>query len=85
MLYVITPAESYKAKRLRRNPEAMVAPCSARGAPRGDAMPAQVEFLPPDEYPRIDRLMKERYRVRGAVITPIDEHGGAYLAISSRA
>ena len=97
VLYVITPAQSYKAKRLRRNPEAMVAPCSARGTPKGDAIPAHVAFLPPDEYPRIDRLMKERYRVRGAVIMPIyrlvmklrgrpiDEHGGAYLAISSRA
>ena len=96
-LFVITPADSYKAKRLRRNPVAMVAPCTARGTPRGDAIPAQVEFLPPDEYARIDRLMAEKYRVRRVVImpiyrlvkklrgTPIDAHGAAYLAISSRA
>ena len=96
-LYVMTPAESYKAKRLRRNPAATVAPCTARGTPKGDPIPAQVEFLPPDEYARVDRLMAERYRVRRVLIMPIyrlvmklrgkpiDEHGGAYLAITSRA
>jgi PPOX class probable F420-dependent enzyme len=48
-LLVITPAESYKARRLRRNPAAMVAPSTARVKAKGDAIPAQVEFLPPDE------------------------------------
>ena len=96
-LYVITPAESYKAKRLRRNPLATVAPSTARGTPTGDAVPAQVAFLPPEEFARIDRLMAERYKVRRLLImpiyrlvmrlrgTPIGEHGGAYLEISSRA
>ena len=96
-LFVVTPAESYKARRLRRNPLAMVAPSTARGKPKADAIPAQVEFLPPDEYARVDRLIAERYPVRRVLImpiyrlvmklrgTPIDEHGGAYLAISSRA
>jgi PPOX class probable F420-dependent enzyme len=95
-LFVITPAQSHKARRLRRNPLATVAPCTARGKPTGDAMPAQVEFLPPDRYAHVDRLMAERYRIRRLLIMPvyrlvmrlrgrpIDEHGGAYLAISSR-
>ena len=95
-LFVITPAQSYKAKRLRRNPAATVAPCTARGTPKGDPIPVRVEFLPPDEYARVDRLMAERYRVRRLLImpiyrlvmrlrgTPIGEHGGAYLAITSQ-
>jgi general stress protein 26 len=33
-LFVTTTADSYKAKRLRRNPAAMVAPCTARGLPQ---------------------------------------------------
>ena len=94
-LFVVTPADSYKAKRLRRNPAAMVAPSTARGKPKGDAIPAHVEFLPPDEHARVDRLMAEKYRVRRVLIMPIyklvmklrgkpiDAHGGAYLAITS--
>jgi PPOX class probable F420-dependent enzyme len=94
-LFVITPAQSYKAKRLRRNPAAAVAPSTARGRPTGDPIPAQVEFLPPDQYARVDRLMAEKYRIRRLLImpvyrlamrlrgTPIDAHGAAYLAITS--
>jgi uncharacterized protein len=94
-LFVITGAASYKAKRLRRNPAAMVAPCTARGIPKGDAIPAQVEFLPPEEQARVDRLMAEKYRVDRLLILPMyrlvsklhgkprDERGGAYLAITS--
>jgi PPOX class probable F420-dependent enzyme len=94
-LFVITPAESYKAKRLRRNPAATVAPSTARGKPKGDAIPVHVEFLPSDEYAQVDRLMAEKYRVRRVLIMPIyrlvmklrgkpiDAHGAAYLAITS--
>lgn len=94
-LFVITGADSYKAKRLRRNPAALVAPCTARGIPKGDAIPAQVEFLAPEEHARVDRLMAEKYRVDRLLILPIyrlvsklrrkprDERGGAYLAITS--
>ena len=94
-LFVITAARSYKAKRLRRNPAAMVAPCTARGVPRGDAIPVEVEFLPPEEHARVDRLIAEKYRVDRVLILPIyrlvmklrgkpiDDRGGAYLAITS--
>lgn len=94
-LFVTTAADSYKAKRLRRNPAAMVAPCTARGVPKGDAIPVQVEFLPPEEHVRIERLMREKYRLDRILILPIyrlalrlrgkpiDERSGAYLAITS--
>jgi PPOX class probable F420-dependent enzyme len=94
-LFVTTAAGSYKAKRLRRNPAAMVAPCTARGLPKGDAIPVQVEFLPSDEHARVDRLMAKKYRIDRVLILPIyrlvmklrgkpiDERGGAYLAITS--
>lgn len=94
-LFVTTAADSYKAKRLRRNPAAMVAPCTARGVQKGDAIPVQVAFLPPDEHERVDRLMAEKYRLDRVLILPIyrlvtklrgkptEERTGAYLAITS--
>src|SRR5687767_12495605 len=94
-LFVITPAESWKAKRLRRNPAAALAPSAARGRPKGEAIPAHVEFLPPEEWDRVDRLMAEKYRIRRRLIMPvyrlvmklrgrpIDAHGAAYLAITA--
>lgn len=94
-LYVVTPADSYKARRLRRNPSATVAPSTARGRPTGEPIPVRVEFLGPEEHARIDRLMAEKYRIRRRLImpvyrlvkrlrgTPIDAHGGAYLAITA--
>jgi len=94
-LFVTTGADSYKAKRLRRNPVAMVAPCSARGALKGEPIPVRVEFLPDAEHARIDRLMAEKYRVDRILILPIyrlvtklrrkpagDARTGAYLAIT---
>jgi uncharacterized protein len=93
--FVTTAADSYKAKRLRRNPAALVAACTARGVPKGEAMPVQVEFLPADAHARVDRLMAEKYRVDRVLILPIyrlvmklrgkpiDERSGAYLAITS--
>jgi PPOX class probable F420-dependent enzyme len=94
-LFVTTPADSYKAKRLRRNPAATVAPSDARGKPKGAPIPARVEFLPPEQYAHVDQLMAEKYRYRRLLIMPIyrlvmrlrgkpiDAHGGAYLAIAS--
>ena len=94
-LFVTTAADSYKAKRLRRNPAAMVVSCTARGVPKGDAIPVQVEFLPPEEHERVDRLMAEKYRLDRVLILPIyrllmklrgkptDERSGAYLAITA--
>lgn len=94
-LFVTTASDSYKAKRLRRNPVAIVTRCTARGVPIGEAIPVQVEFLPPEEHARVDRLMAEKYRVDRVLILPIyrlvmklrgkavAERGGAYLAIES--
>lgn len=94
-LFVITGAHSYKAKRLRRNPAAMVAPCTARGVPQGEAIPVEVEFLAPNEHARVDRLIAKKYRIDRVLILPIyrlvmklrgkpvDGRGGAYLAITS--
>ena len=94
-LYATTAADSYKAKRLRRNPAAMVAPCTATGRPKADAVPASVEFLPADAHEHVDRLMARKYRVDRILILPLYRLGmrlrgkhaseagrGAYLVIT---
>ena len=44
-LYVITEAQSGKAKRLRNSPKAQVAPCDMRGTLTGDAEDATAVLL----------------------------------------
>ncbi|MEH3052422.1 MAG: PPOX class F420-dependent oxidoreductase [Patulibacter minatonensis] len=44
-LYVWTELNAYKAKRLRRNPDALLAPCDPRGAPLGPPIAATGRIL----------------------------------------
>jgi uncharacterized protein len=70
-LFVTTAADSYKARRLRENSAAMVAPCTARGVVKGDAIPVHVEFLPDAQHARVDHLMADKYRIDRIVILPL--------------
>jgi len=70
-LFAITAADSYKAKRLRRNPAAMVAPCTASGKLKAEAVPVVVAFLPHAEWGRVDRLMAQKYRVDKMLVLPL--------------
>jgi PPOX class probable F420-dependent enzyme len=44
-VYIWTEVEAYKAKRLRRNPTALIAPCSFRGKPLGEPLAARGRIL----------------------------------------
>lgn len=44
-LYVWTEQEAFKAKRLRRDPRALLAPCSPRGVPHGPPIAARGRIL----------------------------------------
>jgi hypothetical protein len=94
-LFVVTGAESYKAKRIRRNPDVTVAPCTARGSLTGEPIRARAEFLPDSEHARVDRLMAQKYRIDRILILPVYRLAmrlsgrgktvagpGAYLAIT---
>ena len=70
-LFATTAADSYKAKRLRRNPAAMVAPCTATGRPKAEPVPATVQFLTADWHDHVDRLMARKYRVDRILILPL--------------
>ena len=70
-LLVKTGRESFKVKRIRRNPAVMIAPCSASGRLRGEPVPAQAQILPPGEPDHAGRLMARKYRVDRVLILPI--------------
>ena len=70
-LLVLTGLESLKVKRIRRNPEVTVAPCSASGRVRGEPVPARAELLPEGELHRVEQLMNRKYRIDRLLILPI--------------
>jgi len=70
-LLIHTDPQSSKAKRIRRNPSVMVAPCSASGRLRGDPLPATAEFLPAGEWERVGPLLARKYRVDRVLLLPI--------------
>jgi PPOX class probable F420-dependent enzyme len=70
-LLVETEADSYKVKRIMREPTVSVALCSARGALRELPVPARAELLPDDEIPRVEGLMARKYRVDMLFFRPV--------------
>lgn len=70
-LLVHTDANSGKVKRIRRNPQVLIAPCTATGRLLADPLPAQAELLPAAEVSRVERLIAAKYRIDLLVIRPI--------------
>jgi hypothetical protein len=70
-LLVLTDSESFKAKRIRRNPAVMIAPCSAAGRLHREPVRARAEVLPESELRRVEQLMTRKYRIDRIVVFPI--------------
>lgn len=60
-LYVITEADSGKAKRLRNSPRAEVAPCDMRGTVTGPVTEATAVLLDEPGTARVKALIDARY------------------------
>jgi hypothetical protein len=60
-LYVITDADSGKAKRLRNSTRAKVAPCDARGTPSGEAVDATAVLLDEEGTKRVEAMVHAKY------------------------
>ena len=58
-LLVISEADSWKVKRIRRDPHVRLAPCSARGKPRGPAVDADATLL--EETAKVQALLARKY------------------------
>jgi PPOX class probable F420-dependent enzyme len=70
-LLVETDASSYKVRRIRRDPQVLVAPCTATGRLRGEPVTAHAELLPDTELGRVEQLMARKYRIDLVFIRPI--------------
>ena len=70
-LLVETDADSYKARRIRRNATVKVAPCNASGRLRGQPVTAVAEFLPESERERVERLLARKYRLNRLLVLPV--------------
>jgi PPOX class probable F420-dependent enzyme len=63
-LLVLTDAESFKVKRIRRNPDVSVARCSASGRLHGERVAARAEILPDTAITHAKQLMNLRRPIR---------------------
>jgi PPOX class probable F420-dependent enzyme len=70
-LVVETDADSYKVKRIRRDPHVRIAVCDARGRLRGEAVDGAATVLPDTERERVERLLARKYRVDRFTVLPI--------------
>jgi PPOX class probable F420-dependent enzyme len=58
-LLVFSQADSWKVKRIRRDPHVRLAPCSARGTPRGPAVDADASLV--EETTTVQALLTRKY------------------------
>jgi PPOX class probable F420-dependent enzyme len=63
-------AQTWKYKRLRRNPDVEVAPATVRGKPRGPALAARARLLDGDDAEAARRALARRHPVLQRVLVP---------------
>ncbi len=68
-LYVYTQEQSGKAKRIRANGRALIAPSDVRGNPLGDFIPARGKVLRDEEkIKQVNRLFDQKYGIQRKLI-----------------
>ncbi|MFR9749980.1 PPOX class F420-dependent oxidoreductase [Nocardia sp. 004] len=67
-LYVWTVTDSWKVKRLRRNPAVTVQPCSATGKPHGDVVEGTGRVLDAAGTDRVRALLRRKYWLTGPLV-----------------
>jgi uncharacterized protein len=67
-LYVWTVTDSWKAKRLRRNPAVTLQPCSASGKPHGTAIEGTGRILDAEGTERVRKLLRRKYWLTGPLV-----------------
>ena len=60
-MYFMSRDDSGKAKRIRNKAQTKVAPCTIRGKVTGPEFPAQVHFLPREDWERARKLIRHKY------------------------
>ncbi|MBB5917027.1 hypothetical protein BJY24_005939 [Nocardia transvalensis] len=67
-LYVWTVTDSWKVKRIRRDPKVTVQPCSVNGTPQGEVVEGTARILDDAGSDRVRGLIKRKYPVQGWLI-----------------
>jgi len=67
-LYVRTPADSAKVKRVRRNPRVRIVPSSATGKPKGEWIEARAQVAEEPVAERVQQVMRRKYGWQKALI-----------------
>lgn len=70
-LLVETDADSYKVKRIRRDPHVRVAVCDARGHIHGEPVDADARILSEAERERVEGLLARKYRIDRYTVLPV--------------
>ncbi|HZZ16882.1 MAG TPA: PPOX class F420-dependent oxidoreductase [Candidatus Sulfotelmatobacter sp.] len=79
-LYVMTISNTGKVKRIRNNPEVLVAPCTMRGKVTGPEYAAMARILPPEANAHARQDINRKYWM--ARLTQPWSKADAYLEIS---
>ncbi|WP_225731754.1 MULTISPECIES: PPOX class F420-dependent oxidoreductase [unclassified Nocardia] len=66
-LYIWTVTDSWKVKRLRRNPAVTVQPCNVAGKPRGPIVAGTGRVLDAAGTARVRKLLMRKYFILGPV------------------
>jgi PPOX class probable F420-dependent enzyme len=65
IVYLRTGANSWKVKRIRRNPHVRIVPSDRRGNPTGSWVDGEAHMLEGDEYVRTMELFRKEYGTFG--------------------
>jgi len=69
--FVRTFDRAWKAKRLRNNPQAEVAPSTMRGKPTGPAIRVRARLLGGDEAAHASRALTRKHRIVHGILVPL--------------
>ena len=69
--YFRTYARASKLKRIRRNPDGQVAPCSPTGKPSGPAIPCRIRVLHGPEAAHAEQVIKRKHPIVQGVLVSV--------------
>jgi len=80
IIYVMTPGDSVKVRRIRNNPDVQVAPCTIRGKIAGPEFAGRARILPEEEWGTARAAMRAKYWITR--ITALWSRKNIYLEIT---
>jgi len=79
--FVRTWDTAWKARRMRNNPNVLVAPSTMRGRPVGPALPARSRLLSGEEAIRAARAIARRQRFLQGILVPLTHRIARYRTV----